>query len=123
MRDNTKDFDKAESNIAVNDDGSLALLRGRIDMESSPAVRERLLALLQVPDRKILSIDFSAVTHIDSSGIATLIEALRIARANKTKLSLQGLHDPLLQFFECTGILALFNGSVGTITPCGAKGV
>jgi len=53
----------------------------------------------------------SAVTHIDSSGVATLIEALKIARGNKAKLRLQGLHDRLLRLFESTGILALFNGS------------
>jgi len=54
----------------------------------------------------------SAVTHIDTSGIATLIEALKIARGNKTELRLQGLHDQLLRLFECTGMLSLFNGSI-----------
>jgi anti-sigma B factor antagonist len=115
LRDNTKCLDKPGSNIVVNNDGSLASLYGRIDIDSSPVVRERLLALLQVSAPKIVSIDFSAVTHIDSSGIATLIEALRIARGNKTELKLQGLHDRLLQLFEITGILSLFNG--GTSQP------
>lgn len=114
LRDNTKGVDMPGINIAVNNDVSLACLYGRIDIDSSPAVRERLLAVLQVPAPKILSIDFSAVTHIDSSGIATLIEALRIARGNKTELRLQGLHDRLLQLFEITGILSLFNGNTNT---------
>jgi anti-sigma B factor antagonist len=113
LRD-TKDVDKPGINIAVNNDGSRARLYGRIDIDSSPAVRERLLALLQVPAPKTLSIDLSAVIHIDSSGLATLIEALRIARGNKTELRLQGLHDRLLQLFEITGILSLFNGSTRT---------
>lgn len=113
LRD-TKDVDKPGINIAVNNDGSRACLYGRIDIDSSPAVRERLLALLQVPAPKTLSIDLSAVIHIDSSGLATLIEALRIARGNKTELRLQGLHDRLLQLFEITGILSLFNGSIRT---------
>jgi anti-sigma B factor antagonist len=111
LRDNTKGVDKPRINVIVNNDVSLACLYGRIDIDSSPAVRERLLALLQVSASKTLSIDLSAVTHIDSSGLATLIEALRIARGNKTKLRLQGLHDWLLQLFEFTGILSLFNGS------------
>jgi anti-sigma B factor antagonist len=113
LRD-TKDVDKPGINIAVNNDGSRACLYGRIDIDSSPAVRERLLALLQVPAPKTLSIDLSAVIHIDSSGLATLIEALRIARGNQTELRLQGLHDRLLQLFEITGILSLFNGSTRT---------
>ena len=56
--------------------GALASLKGRIDMESSPAVRDQLIALLHAPHTKIIKIDLSCVTHIDSSGVATLIEAL-----------------------------------------------
>ena len=113
LLDNTNDIDKLGINIAVDNAGALVYLCGRIDIESSPAVREHLLALLRVPDRTRLSIDLSGVTHMDSSGVATLIEALRIVRGNKTELRLQGLHDRLLQLFEITGILFLFNGSVG----------
>ncbi len=100
----------------ANADGALAHLCGRIDMDSSPAVRDRLLALLQSPDARLVTVDLSAVTHIDSSGVATLIEALKIARGRGTGLILQGLRDQLLRLFECTGILALFNGA-STTTP------
>ena len=123
LRDNTNGIDKPGVNIAVNNGGSLACLCGRIDIDSSPAVRQRLLALLQVPDAKMVSIDLSAVTHIDSSGIATLIEALKIARGNKTELRLQGLHDRLLELFEITGILSLFNGSTRTLSQPGYEAV
>jgi anti-anti-sigma factor len=122
LRNNTN-IDRPGIDFAVNNDGSLVRLCGRLDIESSPAVREHLLALLRVPDRKILSIDLSGVTHIDSAGIATLIEALRIARGNKTELRLQGLHDGLRRFFECTGILPLFNGTVNTMIESGRKPV
>jgi len=104
--------DRPGINIAVGDDGALVCLLGRIDMDSSPAVRDSVLPLLQAAHRKRVSIDLSAVTHIDTSGIATLIEALKIARGNKTELRLQGLHDQLLRLFECTGMLSLFNGSI-----------
>jgi anti-anti-sigma factor len=110
LSDNSESSDKAEINIVASEDGTLACLYGRIDIDSSPALRGRLLALLQAPHPKIVSIDLSAVTHIDSSGVATLIEVLKIARGNKTELRLQGLHDRLLLLFEVTGILSLFNG-------------
>ena len=110
LSDNSESSDKAEINIVASEDGTLACLYGRIDIDSSPALRGRLLALLQAPHPKIVSIDLSAVTHIDSSGVATLIEVLKIARGNKTELRLQGLHDRLLLLFEVTGILCLFNG-------------
>jgi anti-sigma B factor antagonist len=98
--------------IEPGKDESLVCVYGRVDIESSPAIRDRLLTLLQDSDPKKVSIDLSAVPDIDSSGLATLIEALRIARSHNTKLTLQGLNDRLLRFFELTGLLPLFNGSV-----------
>lgn len=98
--------------IVVAEEQPLVCLSGIIDMDSSPAIRDRLLILLKDSHAKKVSINLSAVTHIDSSGVATLIEALRIARSNNTKLTLQGLNARLLRFFELTGLLPLFNGSV-----------
>ena len=112
LSDDSESIDKAGISIVSGKDGALACLYGRIDIDSSPALRDQLLALLQAPHPKIVSIDLSAVTHIDSSGVATLIETLKIARASKTELRLQGLQDRLLRLFEATGILSLFNGSI-----------
>ena len=110
----TENFDKAEVNIATSEQGAVVCLCGRIDIDSSPAVRDRLLALLDAPHPDAVSIDLSAVAHIDSSGVATLIEALKIARGHKTEMRLQGLEPRLLRLFEITGILSLFNGSTRT---------
>lgn len=99
-------------NIVASEDGALASLPGRIDIDSSPAVRDQLIALLRAPHPGTVSINLSGVTHIDSSGVATLIEALKIARNCKTELRLQGLHDRLHRLFEATGILSLFNDGI-----------
>ena len=98
--------------IVASEDGGLALLRGRIDIDSSPKVRDRLIALLQARHPRMVNIDLSDVIHIDSSGVATLIEALKIARNCDTKIRLQGLNDRLHRLFEATGILSLFNEDV-----------
>jgi anti-sigma B factor antagonist len=103
-------LDKAGINIFVRREDVLACLYGCIDIDSSPAVRDRLLALLNAPHLDAVTIDLSAVTHIDSSGVATLIEALKIARGYETELRLSGLDDRLRRLFEITGILSLFNG-------------
>jgi anti-sigma B factor antagonist len=103
--------DNTEMNVVISRDGAAVSLRGRIDIDSSPAVRERLLALLNAPHPHAVTIDLSALRHIDSSGVATLIEALKIARAHKTEMRLQGIEDRLLRLFEITGILSLFNGT------------
>jgi anti-sigma B factor antagonist len=103
--------DKPGLNVVVMNDDTLVCLYGRIDMDSSPAVRERLRAVLKDLHNKRVRLDLSAVTHMDSSGIATLIEALKLARGQGDELRLQGLQNPLLRVFEFSGILSLFNGS------------
>jgi anti-sigma B factor antagonist len=107
-----KSVDKPEIDIVDTENGALVSLKGRIDIDSSPAVRDQLIALLHAPHPRTVSIDLSGVTHIDSSGVATLIEALKIARNCKTEIRLQGLHDRLHRLFEVTGILSLFNEGV-----------
>lgn len=108
-------------NIVAGDGGTVASLRGRIDIDSSPALRGQLLALFKAQHPRSISIDLSKVMHIDSSGIATLIEALRIARNCNTELTLQGLKGRMLHLFEATGILQLFNGSIGRDPSPGSK--
>jgi anti-sigma B factor antagonist len=107
---NSKGVDNPEINIVASEHGALASLKGRFDIDSSPAVRYQLIALLHASHPRTVSIDLSGVTHIDSSGVATLIEALKIARNCETELRLQGLHDRLHRLFDATGILSLFNG-------------
>ena len=113
-------IDNTKANVVVSSDGALASLYGRIDIDSSPAVRDRLLALLNAPHRDGVTIDLSGLTHIDSSGVATLIEALRMARAHKTQMRLQGLENRLLRLFEITGILSLFDQSAPQINESAA---
>ena len=110
LSNNSESIEKSGMQIVANENGALASLYGRIDIDSSPAVRDQLIALFQVSHPRTVSIDLSGVTHIDSSGVATLIEALKIARHCKTELRLQGLNDRLHRLFEATGILSLFNG-------------
>lgn len=111
--------DTLKINIVENKDGALVCLSGNVDIDSSPALRSQLLALLRGRNTRMVSIDLSAINKIDSSGFATLIEALKIARAGKTELRLQGLHDGLLRMVELTGLLSLFNGNSQTITRSG----
>ena len=121
LDDENKRVDKQEIDIVTAGDSALARICGRIDIDSSPAVRDRLLVLFQAPHTKVVTIDLSAVTHIDSSGVATLIEALKIARRRDTKVNLQGLEGRLLQLFQSTGILLLFNGSTPTKPSTGRR--
>lgn len=121
LNENSKRVDQRGIDIFVTGDVAVACMTGRIDIDSSPAVRDRLLAFLHAPHPRAVSIDLSAVTHIDSSGVATLIEALRIARGQKTELRLQGLDDRLYRLFDATGILSLFHEGVPVISNLDAR--
>jgi anti-sigma B factor antagonist len=100
-----------EINVERGINGALVRVHGHINIDTSPALRERLLALLQSEPPEAVIVDLAEAPYIDLSGIATLIEAFKIARNRKTTLRLQGLHDYLLHFLELTGLLPLFEGA------------
>ena len=87
---------------------ALVCLSGRVSVDSSPDLREQLHALLKRPSLPALTIDLAELTYIDCSGVATLIETLRIARGRKTLLQLRGLRDRPRHLLEVTGLLRLF---------------
>ena len=106
--------------IAVRDgkEGVTLRLCGRLNIDSSPAFRDRLLALLQAQSPQAVIIDFSNISYVDSSGIATLIEGLKIAKQRQTKLCLHGLQGRLLHLFDVAGMSALFEKSgCGSASP------
>ena len=101
--------------ISVNHSGENPIIRlkGRIDVDSSPDVRDRLQIILSSdPLPHTVFVDLAGVTSIEASGIATLIEALKVARHREIRFHLQG-HGPVLQLFESAGLLALFDKSSG----------
>lgn len=106
----------SSGSISITSDHSgsdvLVRLNGRIDVDSSPDLRDYLLAILsQEPSPRAITVDFAGVPYIETSGIATLVQALRIARHRQEIFCLQGLSGPVLRLFEVTGVLALFEAS------------
>ena len=100
--------------ISVDQAGKDAVVRpsGRIDVDSSPELRDRLRILLSeeaLPET--ITVDLAGVSYIETSGVATLIEALRIARHHQTEFRLQGLSGAVLRLFQVTGVLALFDAN------------
>jgi len=104
-----------ELSIQVTDTegGALVCLRGRVTIDSSPRVREQLLGLFKQQPLPKLTIDLSGLSYIDCSGIATLIEALKIARQCKTQLQLRGLRDGPRRLLEVIGLVQLFDTDGG----------
>ena len=101
--------------IAVDHSGADAIVRlkGLIDVDSSPDVRDRLQAILSTdPLPHAVNVELGGVTSIEASGIATLIESLKVARHRRIRFHLQG-QGSVLQLFESAGLLALFDKSLG----------
>ena len=104
------------SNLEISVDqvrkSAVVRLSGGVDVDSSPDLRDRLRTLLseEVLPQTIV-VDLGGVSYIETSGVATLIEALRIARHRQTKFRLQGLSGAVLRLFEVTGVLALFDAN------------
>lgn len=98
--------------VLRNDDGVLVRLNGRTTVDSSPDLRDRLSQVLaEEPSPRDVTVDLAGVTYIEASGIATLVEALKIARHRQMTFCLQGLGGSVLRLFEVTGVLALFEAS------------
>jgi anti-sigma B factor antagonist len=100
--------------ISVDQVGTDTVVRlsGRVDVDSSPDLRDHLRALLsEEASPQAIIVDLAGVPYIETSGIATLIEALRIARHHHINFRLQGLSGAVLRLFEVTGVLALFETS------------
>lgn len=108
MRDTAPTTEDFEIAIDHGEEVSIVRLRGRLNIETSPALRDQLLAMLQAQSPQAVILDFSEVSYVDSSGIATVVEGLGIARMRQTTLCLQGLQGRLLHLFQVIGISTLF---------------
>jgi anti-sigma B factor antagonist len=102
-------MDSLQIRIESDEAGVVMYLSGRLSIETSPELRVHLLAMLrrQSPPRT-LSIDLGAVSYMDTAGMATLVEGLKIARIAGIAMHLQGLQGRLLHLFQATGIGSLF---------------
>lgn len=110
--------------ISVDQGGKDAVVRltGRVDVDSSPDLRDHLRTLLSEETLpQVITIDLAGVPYIETSGVATLIEALRIARHHQIDFRLQGLSGATLRLFEVTGVLALFETNVSRLSGSGQK--
>lgn len=83
-------------------------IKGDIDLESSPKLREFLKTKSTGKCAKLL-LDFAAVSYIDSSGLATLIEYFQAAQPFKGKLALASLSPRVRNVFEIVRLEQIFS--------------
>ncbi len=94
------------SSTRIEKGSTVVDVTGQIDMGSSPALRKTLLDALN--GTACVAINLSAVTYIDSSGIASLLEVVKEARQSKKRIVLFGLTAAVLQVLQLTRLTTVF---------------
>ena len=90
-------------------DHVVVVVTGEVDLYSSPKMRTAIMSgIARTPPRVV--VDLSGVTYMDSSGIATLVEALHAVRKDKGQghLVLAGLTERVREVFELARLETVF---------------
>jgi len=100
----------ADLEVSVRSKGDITIVEivGEVDLYSSPQLRSDLLNLTKSGNEKIL-LDLSRVRYMDSSGVATLVEALQQAGKYGGKLKLANLRDAVKDVFELSRLDKVFD--------------
>ena len=107
---------RSENNITVID------CTGEVDLYSSPALREVLLREMDGEHASVL-VNMSEVSYIDSSGIATLVEALQLSQRTQTRFGLFGLRSnarSVLELARLTKVFCIFETEQEALAKIGA---
>ncbi|MEO1583407.1 MAG: STAS domain-containing protein [Planctomycetota bacterium] len=80
---------------------------GDIDLSRSPVLRQAMKAELESKPKKLV-IELSGVEYMDSSGVATLVEAMQHSRKAGSALVLCSLTDRVRSIFEIARLEQVF---------------
>ena len=92
----------------VQDKGAATVVAfaGDVDLESSPTARDALLGALG--RKRPLLVDLSQVTYIDSSGVASLVEALQTARKSGVAFALAAVSEATMRVLQLARLDKVF---------------
>lgn len=100
--------------------GENAIVRpiGDVDMSGSPELRAAIRQAQQGSPRRLV-VDLAHVAYMDSSGVATLVEAMRHAQGAGSELILAAMADRVRAIFEIARLDTYFKivPSVEDATP------
>jgi len=96
--------------ISTRQQGEVTIvgLVGDITLFNSPEIRKELMVLLKEQGVTQLFVNMTGVKYVDSSGIASLVEGLKMARDRGSRFVLYGLSKPALTVLELTHLLHVF---------------
>jgi anti-anti-sigma factor len=91
-------------------------VRGEVDRNTAPKLRDKIKTALEAKPQVVI-LNLSAVTHMDSAGVAILVEAIQWARKEKIILSLQEVSKAAQQVLEMSRVDKLFMVSGNNYIP------
>ena len=86
---------------------TIVVLSGDVDLDSSPKVRSVLLE--SVGNKCGVLVEMSAVSYIDSSGVASLVEAYQSARRGSTPFALVAVSEAAMRVLELARLDQVFS--------------
>ncbi|MCH7849077.1 MAG: STAS domain-containing protein [Planctomycetes bacterium] len=89
------------------DDAVIVRPVGEIDLSGAPALRQQLKQAQETRPGRVI-VDLGEVPYMDSSGLATLVEAMQIARKNQGKLIICALQQKVRSIFEIARLDMVF---------------
>lgn len=85
---------------------AIVALTGDVDLQTSPAVRQKLLESLE--KHNCIVVDLSAVHYIDSSGVASLVEAFQVSRKKGAIFSLASVSSAAMRVLSLARLDKVF---------------
>lgn len=81
---------------------------GDIDLYNSPEMRKALMGVLKEQNASRAVINLTRVRYIDSSGVASLVEGLKVARERNARYILFGLSKAAREVLELSRLIKVF---------------
>ena len=91
----------------MNIRGAALLLKGELDVYTSPKLKAALIDLID-EDHQHIVVDLRAVDFFDNSALGALLVALKRIRSKDGTLSLVATTDPILRSLNITGLIKVF---------------
>ena len=92
----------------THDSAAVFVVEGQVDMHTSPELRSSLRGALGDKPSPLV-VDLTSVAFIDSSGLATLIEALQAVGQYGGKMRLCGLTPDVRKLFDLAQLSSIFD--------------
>lgn len=85
----------------------ICVIEGEININTSPEMRKAFDKIIRDDEKKVV-IDFTGVSYIDSSGLATLIEMFQRLKKTGGHMRLANMSQKAKNIFEITKLHKLF---------------